>query len=220
MAENKTALVIGSTGVTGAPLVRYLLELPKYAEVITFTRRPTELQHNKLTNHVVDFDQIEEWQALLKGDDLFSAMGTTLKLAGSKKAQYQVDYHYQANVALAASNNKVNRLFLISAPNAKANSPIFYNRMKGELEDYVANLAFDSVVCFRPSLIEGNRPDERTGEKIGLAIMHKATTLLPVLSKYRPITGEQLAHAVANSSALTFENGLHAYELGEIFSLL
>jgi len=220
MIEKKTALVIGATGVTGTPLVQYLTELDTYSKVTVFTRRPIEFQHHKITNHVVNFDNIGEWQDLLSGDDLFSAMGTTLKLAGSKKAQYKVDYHYQANTALAASNNGVKRLFLVSAPNAKAKSAIFYNRMKGELEDYVATLNFNSVIYFRPSIIQGNRMDKRLGEQIGFSVLDKATTLLPFLATYRPISGGNLANAIANSSTLNFKPGLHDYELGEIFSLI
>ena len=220
MNMNKTALIIGATGVTGKPLMRYLTDSEVYSTVVVFTRRAIDYEHAKLINHVVDFDALTDWKNLLKGDDLFSALGTTLKLAGSKEAQYKVDYHYQADVALAASENGVSRLFLVSSPNAKASSPIFYTRMKGKLEDYVATLQFDCVVYFRPSFIEGDRTDNRPGEKVGLTIMHKAVKLLPFLGKYRPISGDELAHAIASSAQQSFENGLHAYELDDIFSLI
>ncbi len=142
----KTALVIGATGLTGKFITRYLLAAEVYDKVITFTRQAVDEEHPKLTNHVVDFDAVDEWAKLLKGDDLFSALGTTRKQAGSKRAQYKVDYTYQADVISAAAGNGVKRLFLISSPQATPRSPIFYNRMKGELDAFVATQGFDTLV--------------------------------------------------------------------------
>jgi uncharacterized protein YbjT (DUF2867 family) len=215
----KTALIIGATGVTGAPLLKELLEDNQYGKVIAFTRSKISYEHAKLVNELVDFDLVEEWAARLQGDDLFSAMGTTLKQAGSKEAQYKVDYHYQAKVAKRASDNGVSRLFLVSSPNAKASSPIFYSRIKGELEDYVAALNFKNVIYFRPSLIVGDRPDNRIGEKVGISAMN-VVTKFPFMSKFRSIEGAELAQAIANSSKIIYEQGLHSYEFAEIFALI
>jgi N-acetyl-gamma-glutamylphosphate reductase len=98
----KTAIVIGATGVTGKEITRYLLLSDHYEQVLVFSRKKLILQHEKLINHVVDFDHIEQWSALVKGDDLFSAMGTTRKQAGSQSKQYTVDFSYQANVMATA----------------------------------------------------------------------------------------------------------------------
>ena len=94
----KTAIVIGATGITGKPLTKKLLASGHYSKVIAFTRRTLGFKHPKLVNHVVDFDAMPEWSALVQGDDLFAAMGTTLSQAGNKNAQYRVDYSYQAGV--------------------------------------------------------------------------------------------------------------------------
>ena len=105
--NSKTALIIGATGATGSALVKQLLNNDSYGAVHVFARRSGDLEHDKLQWHVVDFDAIDTWKEKLKGDVLFSAMGTTLKTAGSKDAQYQIDYNYQHDVAQAASENGV-----------------------------------------------------------------------------------------------------------------
>ena len=107
----KTAIIIGATGVTGAPLTRMLLESAQYSKVIAFSRNPLGIDHEKLENHIVDFDLIDSWKPLVKGDDLFSAMGTTLRQAGSQEAQYRIDYTYQAEVARVARENGVLKTF-------------------------------------------------------------------------------------------------------------
>ena len=99
----KTALVIGATGLTGRYITHNLLAAEAYEQVVVFSRRALPEQHPKLVNHVVDFDHIDHWAELVNGDDLFSALGTTLKAAGSKAAQYKVDYTYQADVMAAAA---------------------------------------------------------------------------------------------------------------------
>ena len=214
----KTALIIGATGVTGAPLLKELLNNPQYDRVIAFTRRSISLQHEKLVNEIVDFDKVDEWASLLKGGDLFSAMGTTIKQAGSKEAQYAVDYHYQATVAKFAAENGVRRLFLVSSPNAKASSPIFYSRIKGELEDYVATLEFENIIYFRPSLIVGDRPEKRLGEEMGVAVM-QILGKFPFMSKYRSIRGTELAQSISMSAAESFSKKITAFEFDEIFEL-
>ena len=114
----KTAIVIGATGLVGSALTSQLLEHPEFSGVKVFVRRSTHLSHQKLREHIVDFDKIDDWKHLLQGDVLFSAMGTTLNKAGSKAAQYRIDYTYQYNVAAAAASNGVPAYVLISSAGA------------------------------------------------------------------------------------------------------
>ncbi len=216
----KTAIVIGATGVTGRPLTRYLLKGDSYDRVIAFSRKPMEIEHGKLDNPLVDFSAMDDWAQEIRGDDIFSALGTTLKQAGSKAAQYEVDYHYQANACRAAADNGVKRLFLVSSPSADARSPIFYTRMKGELDDFVATLGFETLVYFKPSIIEGDRPEGRVGEKVGGAVARFAAAWIPGMSRYRPISGEELARAICNCATRPLMNGVHTFELAQIFELL
>lgn len=216
----KTAIVIGATGVTGLPLTRHLLESDQYARVIAFTRKPVGFEHPKLENPLVDFEELADWAHEIMGDDLFSAMGTTLKQAGGKAAQYNVDFHYQANACRAAAENGVRRLFLVSSPSADARSLFFYMRMKGELDDFVADLGFETLVYFRPSIIEGNRPDGRAAEKLGGTVARFAARWVPGMSGYRPISGDDLGRAIANCATGSLAGGTHTFELEDIFELL
>ena len=142
------ALIIGATGATGKDLVTQLLADDTYSEVHCFVRKPLTLTHPKLHTHVVDFETPEVWADLLRGDVAFSCLGTTLAVAGSKEAQWRVDYDYQYAFAEHCRNNGVPTFVLISAAGAKAQSKLFYNRMKGQLEDDVKELEFRSIAYF------------------------------------------------------------------------
>lgn len=216
----KTALVIGATGLTGKFITEFLLDSEAYKKVVVFTRREFSVKHKKLVNHIVDFDQIDEWSDLIQGDDLFSAMGTTTKQAGSKEAFYTVDYTYQANVAKAASSNGVKRLFLISAPGAKPLSPVFYNRVKGKLDNFVSNLDFETLVYFKPSIIHGNREVGRPLEQVAEKLFNLTAKWIPGTKKIQPISGEELGRAIVNCAESELGSGTYTFELSEIFSLL
>lgn len=102
------ALLIGATGATGKDLLELLLKDEEIHQVDVFVRRELNTKHEKLNTHIIDFDNPEEWKHLVKGDVLFSCLGTTLKLAGSKEAQWKIDYEYQYQFAKIAKENNVN----------------------------------------------------------------------------------------------------------------
>ena len=164
------AIVIGATGAVGKELVRALLDDARYTEVAVFVRRDPGVTHSKLTAHVINFEQPDTWRALVTGDVLFSALGTSLKQAGSKEAQRRIDYDYQHMFAEAAHANGVPHLILLSSLGADSRSSIFYLRLKGELDDAVQRLGFDIVHIVRPpSLI---RPEaKRLGETAVVKIL-------------------------------------------------
>ncbi|WP_027377241.1 NAD(P)H-binding protein [Kaistella palustris] len=209
------ALVIGATGATGKELVSKLLEDPAYTEVHVFVRKALQTKHAKLRTHIVDFDNPDKWNDLVKGDVAFSCLGTTLKNAGSKEAQYKVDYGYQYEFAKAAKENGVEDYILVSAYGASPKSKTFYSRMKGELEESVKNLHFDKITIFQPGMLE--RPDsERTGEVLGGKII-KFANKLGVLTNQKPLPTGVLAQAMINSSKIK-SNGYSKIKLGNIFS--
>ncbi len=190
----KTALVLGATGLVGGHITRLLLNDPRVGAVHVFVRRTTTLVHPKLMEHVVDFDAPADWHHLLVGDVLFSALGTTLKQAGSQEAQHRVDVTYQQDAAAAAARQGVSTLVLISSAGADARSLFFYPRIKGELEDAVCAMGFASVCLIQPSMLVGERDHHRPGERFGVAV-GQALRGLPYLKKWRPISGEQVARA-------------------------
>lgn len=215
----KTAIVIGATGLVGKALVNELLEHPEYSKVVVLHRRPTGLKHPKLEEHTIDFDHPESYQQWIHGDVLFSTLGTTIKQAGSQKAQYAVDFTYQFDTAEAASRNGVKRYVLVSSTSANASSRIFYARMKGELEEAVETLHFEQRDILRPSVLMGERPENRIGEKIG-AVLVNTLQFIPGLKKYRGIKGSEVARAMIAASGLEATNQTRIHELEGVFDLL
>ena len=123
------ALVIGATGATGQKLVTRLLEDTAFSKVTVFVRRTPNLNHKKLIVNEIEFSRLEAYTDVIKGDVLFSCLGTTLKKAGSKDKQYLVDYTYQLEFAKVASKNKVSQYSLVSSIGANKNSFFFYPKI-------------------------------------------------------------------------------------------
>ena len=179
------AIVIGATGAVGKELVRALLDDARYTEVAVFVRRDPGVTHPKLTAHVINFEQPDTWRALVTGDVLFSALGTSLKQAGSKEAQRRIDYDYQYMFAEAAHANGIPHLVLLSSLGADSRSSIFYLRLKGELDDAVQRPGFDTVHIVRPPILirpEAKRLGETAVVKIlqGLNAVGIAKNLAPM----------------------------------------
>ena len=211
----KTAIVIGSTGAVGKELVQLLLRNKNYSSVVSFVRRSTGISHPKLQEHIVDFNQLQQWRNAVKGDVLFSAMGTTLKLAKSKDNQHLVDFTYQYETAKIASEQKVPTYVLVSAAGANSNAVNFYTNMKGELEDAIKLLPFNSIQILRPGQIDGIHPDKRMMEKLGLQLMY-AINKIGILRKFRPIKGIEVAEAMICAAE---KPNSATYSLDELFLL-
>lgn len=185
------AIIIGATGATGKALLQLLLHDASITEVVALVRKPLPLQHVKLQAHVISFSQPQQWAELVTGDMAFSCLGTTLKAAGSKEAQYKVDYEYQLAFAQAASQNGVPRFFLISAGMANPKSLVFYSRMKGALEQAIRSLNFESLTILRPGLL--SRPGtNRAGEKISESVL-RFFNRLGLLKRLAPLPVSKLA---------------------------
>ena len=210
------ALIIGATGATGKDLLSQLLADDTYAEVHCFVRKPLALTHPKLHAHVVDFDTPEAWADLLHGDVAFSCLGTTLAVAGSKDAQWRVDYDYQYAFAEHCKNNGVPTFVLVSAAGAKAQSKLFYNRMKGALEEAVKKLNFPRLLIFQPSILIRSNSD-RSGENFTVKAF-KFLNKLGILKRYRPMPTEILAEKML-SAVYNSPKGTFTFALNKIFSL-
>jgi uncharacterized protein YbjT (DUF2867 family) len=210
-----TALVIGATGLVGNELVYQLLDDDRFGAILVFVRRSTGIQHAKLKEHLVNFDHPVEWKHLVKGDVLFSALGTTIKKAGSKEAQYKIDHNYQYDFARAAAENQVPVYVLVSSAMASERSRIFYTRMKGELERDIKLLPFQTIHIMQPGMLEGDRKEKRTGEKIGLFVL-KLINKLGIASKQKPVPAKVVAKAMINVSFKKDER-VNVYALTEVF---
>lgn len=212
------AVVIGATGATGKQLVSQLLDDNSISAVKIFVRKNTALVHPKLETYVVDFDAINAWQHLITGDVLFSSMGTTLKQAGSKAAQYKVDVTYQYNIAKAAVANGVSTAILLSAYGANCKSSFFYPRMKGELEAMFINLGFNSLHIFQPGILERFVNDGRTMEQWSVKLIHWLNGF-GLLTSQTPMPVAVLASKMIKVALNKRDPKLCYYRLGEIFKL-
>lgn len=192
------ALIIGVTGATGSDLLQQLLADDVCDRVDVFVRRAFDIKHAKLHVHQINFDAPDEWRALVKGDVLFSSLGTTLKIAGSKEAQWKIDYDYQYEFAKAAKANDVGTHVLVSADGANAKSPVFYSKMKGQLEDAVKALGFRNTVIFNPPILERKNTD-RSGEVTGIKVL-RFLNRFGILRSQTPLSTEILARAMICSA--------------------
>ena len=209
----KTALLLGATGLVGGQLLEQLLAHPAYDTVVALNRRPLDLQHHKLRQEVIDFDRPDAGK--IRGDDLFCALGTTLRKAGSKEAQYRIDCTYPAEIGRIARQNGVRQYLLVSSVGADAQSANFYLKTKGELEEKIKALQFDMFVSARPSFLLGDRQEFRLGERIGIILAKAFNPVIP--RKYRAIQARQVAKALielANSGL----SGVHFVESDRLHS--
>lgn len=197
--NGKTAIVIGATGLIGHHLTQQLCADPTIQKVITITRRKMDWQHQKLSNQVIDFEEMESNAAFFKGDYLFSCLGSTLKQSGSIEKQRHIDLDYQYTAASLAASNQVPFYLLVSSSGADANSRSAYLKMKGELEDKIKQLPFKKIAIFQPSLLIGERQEQRFSEGIGSKLL-PLLCKLPGLQKYRPIQGKQVAQKMLEVS--------------------
>ena len=196
------ALVIGATGATGKDLVNLLLEDASFERVDVFVRREVAASSPRLKVHVVDFDHVGEWAHLLTGDVLFSCLGTTIRAAKSREAQWKVDFTYQLESAREARRNGVPRYVLVSSIGANPKSGVFYTKMKGRLDEEVVKLGFPGCFILRPpSLVR--KDSDRFGEKVSVAVL-KGLNRIGLLRSLRPMDTEELAAAMV---ALAKEGG-------------
>lgn len=219
-AAERVALVAGATGLVGREVLAALLTDKRYTAVHCVGRRPLPLKHPKLVSHVVDLSTLTTLQDVDHIDDVYIALGTTIKVAGSQQAFRAVDFDAVLAVARAAKAAGATRLGIISAMGASANSALFYNRVKGEMEDAVTQLGYEALVIARPSMLAGDRAAlhqaPRPGEKMGLfAMMSLFKPLIP--ANYQAITAKQVAHALLKSVA-DLEGGKRILLSGEMQS--
>lgn len=209
----KTAIVLGATGLIGKKVTEHLLKNDNYSTVIILVRKPLNINHPKLKQHIFNYDAIDN--TLLKGDDLFCCLGTTIKTAGSKEAFRKVDLDYVVNVAKASKGNGINHFAVISAMGANKNSTVFYNQIKGEMEESIKAIGFNSTYIIRPSLLLGDRKEFRFGELIGKFFMITLSFLIP--KKYRAIYDVQVAISMIHFMSHT-EHGYFIKENDELLN--
>ncbi len=194
----RTVIIAGATGLVGKEILSGLLADDTVGEIHSLGRRAPGIEHPKLRVHLVDFADLP---SLPSADEVYLALGTTIKVAGSQEAFRAVDYAANLAVAQAALAAGAKKAGLVSAMGADSRSKVFYSRVKGELEDALQKLPIDGLVVARPSLLVGNRDalgqPSRRGEEIGFALGKALGFLIP--ANYKPIEAKTVARALLSA---------------------
>ncbi len=208
----RTAWLAGASGLIGTALLPLLLSSPHYAQVHVLLRRPGALgalaSHPRLQVHLVDFAKLPA--DLPAADDVYIALGTTIKVAGSEAAFRQVDFDFVVNTARTARAQGAQRLAVVSSLGANTASRVFYNRVKGEMQTAIGGLGFASVAIAQPSLLLGDRAalgqPTRAGEVWMTRLLGPLMGLVP--ASMRPISASAVASALLQAT-LAGEPGVH-----------
>jgi uncharacterized protein YbjT (DUF2867 family) len=187
----KSALLLGATGLTGGHLLNLLLESEDYHTVYIYSRRPIGVQNPKLKELIIDFDTYE---GTVEADNVFCCLGTTIKVAKTKEAFKKVDLEYPVKFAQLQFNAGSKRFLVISAMGAAADSLFFYSKVKAEMEMQLSNIGYPKLLIFRPALITGERKEHRAGEKIAAGINEILNyVLVGPFRKYQSVSAKAIA---------------------------
>lgn len=214
---NRIALIAGSSGLVGTQLLHQLFVQDEYDHVISVGRRKLTLKHNKLVQVKADFQNFDQvnLEAQLREKDIgghnhqlikiiqekdfimhaFCALGTTIKDAGSKENFFKIDHDFVIEFAKWVHQLGANKFLYVSAIGADPRSTLFYNKVKGQVQEDLKSIPFDYLGMFQPSLLLGNRRENRLAEEVGKVVM-KAITALGIYKKYKPIYDHQVAKAM------------------------
>lgn len=214
--NSQTALLVGATGLVGGHCLRFLLESDYYGKVTVLTRRKLPLEHEKLEQHVIDFNALERNAGLVKADDIYCCLGTTKKKSPSEESYYQADFTYPFETARLGLANGAEHYAIVTASGASSRSSFFYYRTKREIEKAVSKLGYKGVYIFRPSMLVGQRGEERKWEEVSGNFGQKLSFLLVgPAKKFRPLEARAVAFAMAHVTRQR-RPGVYLFESEEI----
>ena len=209
----KVALVAGATGLIGNQLLNLLLSDDYYSKIIAISRKELPVRHERLQNIISELDQLALHADQLKAEDVYCCLGTTIRKAKTKEAFLKVDVEAPLALAAIAHSKGAKHFMLVSALGADPRSSIFYNRAKGEVEERLKKVGFESLYFFRPSLLLGPRLEKRSGEDAAKLFYRWLGFLIP--KKYQAIESIKVARAmIANAKAA--KPGNHILESSEL----
>jgi uncharacterized protein YbjT (DUF2867 family) len=197
----KNAIVIGATGLVGQCLIEQLNSLAECEKITVIVRRQiAEFNpYKKVEQFVLEDFLLLNDQDVNGYSHAFSCLGSTIKKAGSKEAFYNIDFEINAHFADLFETTETH-LILVSAMGANACSPIFYNRVKGELETYIQKLDLYRFSIIRPSLLLGERNEKRFFEDVSQKLYRRFSHWVPNSFKYKPVTAQQVAHTMVEAA--------------------
>lgn len=214
----KTATLIGATGLIGNQILQQLLEDPDFTNIKVLVRRPSDLAHPKVQLILLDFADEAAYQAAIAGSDVvFCSVGTTLKQVNRDMVAYRkIDYEIPVNAARFCAATGCPKFLLVSSIGANSQSSNFYLKLKGEVEEKVGSLGLPSVSIFRPSMLVGQRAEFRLGERIGQVMMGALAFLIP--EQYKAIDVNIVAKAMI-AAAKKDSAGVQFYKYAEMVGL-
>jgi len=194
LKNNKTAIILGATGLTGGYLLDQLIADKNYSKVKLFSRSSADVKSEKIQEFLVDLLELEKYKVDFTGDEVFCCVGTTAAKTKDKEKYKKIDYGIPVTAAKLAKENNIETFIVMSSMGADAKSSVFYNKTKGEMERDVLTQNIKNTFILRPSIIGGKRNEFRLGETVGKSFMNLLKPLfIGSLKKYRIIHPEIIA---------------------------
>ena len=197
-SSRRSVLLLGATGLVGQECLRLLIEDDSCSRVVVLTRRPLPPQQMalKVEEHVLDFAQLASCGAFFDVDQVICALGTTMRKTPSRDTYRSIDFEYPVTAAHISLEKGARHYLVVSAVGANSRSPVFYNRIKGEVEDALKAMGFRSVTIAQPSVLIGERVEPRLSERIA----RRLSFITP--PGYRPVHATSVAHALVHFARL------------------
>ena len=204
----KTAIILGATGLTGGKLLELLLNDPNYAKIKLFSRSSVGISDPKIKEYLGDMFNLNDFKDQFTGDEVYCCIGTTKSKTPNKEFYRKIDFGIPRSAALLARENGIKTFIVISALGANAKSAIFYNRIKGQMEEAVLQAQIPKTHILQPSLIGGKRQERRIGEWIFKQLMKVAKLVMAgPLKKYKTIHPSSIAKAMVWIANNEYEKG-------------
>jgi len=196
---NKTAIILGASGLTGSIILEKLINDDRYTTIKLFSRKEIDNMPSKVNQYVGNLFELEKFKADFTGDEVYCCIGTTTKKTPDKAVYTAIDYGIPVSAAKLSKENGIHTFLVVSALGADAKSSIFYNKTKGNMERDVLVEKIQNTFILQPSIIQGQRNEQRIGEKIGLAVLKLVQPLfVGKLKKYRITEAEDIAQTMIN----------------------
>lgn len=201
------AIIAGASGLIGSNLLNILLESEQHDEILVLVRKELPVQHKKLVQLILNFDNLEQHAQVVTGHAVFSCLGTTKAQTPDATQYRKIDFDYPLQLARIARQNGIKQFHVVTAIGADKNSFAAYSKLKGELEEELQKVGFPTLHIYQPSMLVGRTDNSRFGEKALVAIFKWINPLLVgSLKKYRSIKGSTVANAMFKKS-LEPDNG-------------
>lgn len=211
--SGKTAVIIGATGLVGRELLNVILEHDYYSKVLLVGRRSPEVKDNRIEEIIADFNHLSDYTSAITGNDYYCCLGTTMKRAKSKEQFFKVDYTFPMELAkIARQDPKFEKYHIVTAYGASPNSGLFYNAVKGQLEDGLKSMNLETLHIYQPSLLLGYRPSFRLWEEMA-KLASSVLSFFIIGSRLRlwTIRGREVAEAMFYVSK-SDEKGVHVHK--------